>query len=45
MKPFMNGDQVRTWRVRENIQQSKDCQQIQEMFSWKKKKTIEKALS
>ena len=44
MKLFMNGDQVRTWNVGENIQNSSDCQQIQLKFPWKEKK-IEKVLS
>ena len=40
----MNGDQVRTWNVGENIQNSSDCQQIQLKFPWKENK-IEKVLS
>ena len=40
----MNGDQVRTWNVGENIQDSNDCQQTQLKFPWKEKK-IEKVLS
>ena len=40
----MNGDQVRTWDVGENIQDSSDWQQIQLEFTWKEKK-IEKVLS
>ena len=34
----MNGDQVRTWNVGENIQDSNDCQQRQLKFPWKEKK-------